>query len=212
MASKKWLIGLSATAIIAAFAAYSYASPWLTMRSIRSAATEGDLKSLEKLVDFNRVSERLAYDVTMQTLEPLGVNPQSETAYIAHKAFSSIITTIVRPEYMAKAAQELKKRKEASPKKAGEAGASTSSIDFTGNYLDVGRFQAFIKQPGKPEEEAFIIELTRLGPLSWQADRLILPKGLKTDALFIKKEDPKTDKKEGMATMKTPSFLSPEGK
>lgn len=161
----------------AGFGALSYASPWRALERLESAASRGDAAELSELVDFEAVRVNLARDLTDKTVESLGMDPYSDAAQTAFQTFLAVANTIVTPQAMGKATEELKKSA-AKPSGESKAKAGSERWSWEGRYASLGRFEVDIRPPGSAAGSApkIRVEFARQGPMSWRADRLALPK------------------------------------
>lgn len=168
-----WIAALCAALALGGFGGWSYYSPWMAVASLESAANRGDTAELERLVDFEAVRQRLAADMALRAAGALKMAPESPAGLAAYAAFSSVTAALVTPQALTQAAREMTKAK---AEGKGAAQKPSKPMELTGRYVNLGRFALVIAPRGSVAgSEAVVIQFRRLGPVSWRADRLVVP-------------------------------------
>lgn len=158
----KWRKSMAAlagvAAALAAVAGWSYASPWMAMSSLQSAARSGDVAELNKLVDWGSVRDKLTIDLGRRALASGGLAPNDERVQEVVLAVEAQVDKMVTPDNTIALFRE--------------AQGNGDKLLIKGLYMGMGSYIFAIENQSR--SSAITVVLKRQGPASWRVGEVIL--------------------------------------
>lgn len=174
--NRKYLVtGVAAAAVV--FVAWYFASPLVAFNSLKSAAKEGDVDRLERLVDFPAVRDSLkaqlmtALNASMAEDPEMKDNPFAGLAMMMVPAMvNGAVDAYVTPDGIGAMVQGQK------PVAAEETPAEPApDVKTSLGYSDLNTFRVRVDPP---DTEALTMVMHRDGLFGWELKRIELPADL----------------------------------
>lgn len=144
--------------VVAAVGVWSYASPWMTMSRLQAAADRGDTQTLNKLVDWGSVRDRLTIDLGRRALVSGGLAPNDERVPQVVLAVESTVGKMVTADNVVRLFKQTK--------------ANGDKMVIKGAYMSMGTYIFAIENQNT--KSAITVVLKRQGPASWKVVEVIL--------------------------------------
>ncbi|HVU05164.1 MAG TPA: DUF2939 domain-containing protein [Polyangiaceae bacterium] len=166
---------LLAAVIVLALAVWVFASPYVAVRGMKSAADAKDAAALSAYVDFAAVRESLKTGVQGKVAAVAGVAPENPFAAfgasLAQAFANPMIDTLVTPESLS---MMLAGNVPARAQGLMAAAAPGADVETSMGYTGVNTFELDVKGKGAPGNPIGFV-LTRSGVLSWKLTAVKLP-------------------------------------
>jgi len=180
--TKPYLVAVLVIAVVllAAFSGYFYASPYLTLRSIKKCVESGDAEQLSENVDFpilrKNLKEQLKVEMLKKTAKDLKDNPfKAFGVALASKFVDGIVETLVTPSGLTSLMEGKSKQTEREEEKKQPRTSKRRSKDLFPNastgYDSLSKFSVRVPHE-KGGEIRFV--LTRSG-LKWKLSNIVIP-------------------------------------
>jgi hypothetical protein len=173
--------------VIALFAAWLFATPYLTLRSIHSAAKNKDVAALSQYVDFPALKESLKTSLRSKIAQTLS-KAHSDNPYgnilgaagsrLALQLVDPLLDAALTPEIITELLQGQGRASSASAANHADRPLSVifpdKEIAVSRGYESFGRFAVTLREKDSGKEIATFI-LTRQGLFSWKVSGVNLP-------------------------------------
>jgi hypothetical protein len=175
---RKLLIALGTTAAVLFVGAWA-GSPFLAARALGEAASAGDARALERLVDFPRFRDSLKSEFNARLVGEMrgrtgGDDPLAGLgALLAPTLISGAVDALVTPQAIA-----LMVRTGRTPRPgARDADPATPEKEArrTLGYRDLNTFAIGFDEPGRPGDRALTLLMKRRGLFDWKLEAVDLP-------------------------------------
>ncbi len=168
----------SIVALVIAIVGYLYASPYLVLNSIKTAAQNGESEKVSQYIDYPSV--RQSFKDQMNTMMLKEVQKQENNGFAALGAMlasamvDKMIDAVVTPEGMTLMLQgkDLKQNASGSENESAESKQEEHQPDYETSYTSFNDFQVVIKDPNKSKEVKVL--MVRDG-WSWKINKIVVP-------------------------------------
>lgn len=168
----------SVLALVIAIVGYLYASPYLVLNSIKTAAQNGESEKVSQYIDYPSV--RQSFKDQMNAMMMKEVQKQENDGFAALGAMlasamvDKMIDAVVTPEGMTLMLQgkDLKQNVSGSENESSENKQEEHQPDYETSYTSFNNFQVMIKDPNKSKEVKVL--MVRDG-LSWKINKIVVP-------------------------------------
>ena len=168
----------SVIALVIAIAGYLYASPYLVLNSIKTAAQNGESEKVSQYIDYPSV--RQSFKDQMNAMMMKEVQKQENNGFAALGAMlasamvDKMIDAVVTPEGMTLMLQgkDLKQSVSGGENESAEHKQEEHQPDYETSYTSFNDFQVVIKDPNKSKEVKVL--MVRDG-LSWKINKIVVP-------------------------------------
>lgn len=176
MASKK--IGVVVAVLGIAVGAYWYASPYIAMKSMQSAALAKDADAFNDYVDYPKLRESLKGQFAALVSEKLGSGThsgaQSFGAALGMAMLGPMVDAFVRPEVVMKAMQEGKMQAKEGGGSSDSGQGKQESVKWDIQRKGLNKVIAYGNADGEPAAKpGFVFE--RSGFATWKLTEVRLP-------------------------------------
>jgi hypothetical protein len=144
--------------ILGGVAVWSYASPWLIMSRIQAAAMKSDAQTLNKLIDWGSVRDKLTVNWGRRTLIAARMEPNDERVSQVVLSVETMVGKLVTPDNLSKLYQQAK--------------GSGEKLLIKGAYMNLGSYIFAVEN--QTTKTAITVVLKRQGPGSWKVVEVIL--------------------------------------
>lgn len=168
----------SVVALVIAIVGYLYASPYLVLNSIKTAAQNGESEKVSQYIDYPSV--RQSFKDQMNAMMMKEVQKQENDGFAALGAMlasamvDKMIDAVVTPEGMTLMLQgkDLKQSVSGGENESAEHKQEEHQPDYETSYTSFNDFQVVIKDPNKSKEVKVL--MVRDG-LSWKINKIVVP-------------------------------------
>ena len=168
----------SVVALVIAIVGYLYASPYLVLNSIKTAAQNGESEKVSQYIDYPSV--RQSFKDQMNAMMMKEVQKQENDGFAALGAMlasamvDKMIDAVVTPEGMTLMLQgkDLKQSVSGGENESAEHKQEEHQPDYETSYTSFNDFQVVIKDPNKSKEVKVL--MVRDG-LSWKIHKIAVP-------------------------------------
>ena len=168
----------SIVALVIAIVGYLYASPYLVLNSIKTAAQNGESEKVSQYIDYPSV--RQSFKDQMNAMMLKEVQKQENDGFAALGAMlasamvDKMIDAVVTPEGMTLMLQgkDLKQSVSGGENESAEHKQEEHQPDYETSYTSFNDFQVVIKDPNKSKEVKVL--MVRDG-LSWKINKIVVP-------------------------------------
>lgn len=168
----------SIVALVIAIVGYLYASPYLVLNSIKTAAQNGESEKVSQYIDYPSV--RQSFKDQMNAMMMKEVQKQENNGFAALGAMlasamvDKMIDAVVTPEGMTLMLQgkDLKQSVSGGENESAEHKQEEHQPDYETSYTSFNDFQVVIKDPNKSKEVKVL--MVRDG-LSWKINKIVVP-------------------------------------
>lgn len=168
----------SIVALVIAIVGYLYASPYLVLNSIKTAAQNGESEKVSQYIDYPSV--RQSFKDQMNAMMMKEVQKQENNGFAALGAMlasamvDKMIDAVVTPEGMTLMLQgkDLKQSVSGNESESAESKQEEHQPDYETSYTSFNDFQVVIKDPNKSKEVKVL--MVRDG-LSWKINKIVVP-------------------------------------
>lgn len=168
----------SVVALVIAIIGYLYASPYLVLNSIKTAAQNGESEKVSQYIDYPSV--RQSFKDQMNAMMMKEVQKQENDGFAALGAMlasamvDKMIDAVVTPEGMTLMLQgkDLKQSVSGGENESAEHKQEEHQPDYETSYTSFNDFQVVIKDPNKSKEVKVL--MVRDG-LSWKINKIVVP-------------------------------------
>lgn len=169
--------------IVIAILAYLYASPYLALKNLKSAAQQNDIESVSHYIDYPSVRQSLKEQLNAYMLKELRQDKNNEFAKLGSMLASSMTDTLLdavitptgiglmlqgknlNPSHMP--AQTSSQNSDEKP------GKTTEKVEYKMYYTSFNRFVINVKNTERHDQRVQVI-MQREG-LNWKITQLIIP-------------------------------------
>lgn len=173
----KTIIGVI-IAIVVLVGGYFYASPYLVLNSIKSAAQAGDSEKVSAYIDYLSVRQSFKDQMNAHMVKEM-VSKETDGwealgSMIATTMVDKMVDAVVTPEGMTLMFQgkDFKQSLESHTDESSDQSSSKAEMQYSTRYLSMSLFEATLKNSGNGKELKVIME--RDG-LSWKVKKLVFP-------------------------------------
>ncbi len=194
-------VAILVIATVGGFSLYSYYSPDVWLKDIRTASQEGDKERLRDLIDFDSVKNWLKEDIKAQFTTSMGAKLGYDPFAALGVAMASLmvdpmVDMIVSPSGIAAL---IEKGRVQSPSKdttipaptTSESRSSNDTMNIERGYTSFSRYRIRIWPSDNQTKDPIIMSLKREGLFSWKLSSISLPSNLIGD--IDKPHSPKHD-------------------
>ena len=160
-------------ALVVVICSYLYASPYLAINSIKSAAQEGDSETVSKYIDYPSVRQSLKDQMNAKMMKEMA-NQKDDGfaalgAMLASTMVDKMVDGIVTPEGMTMMmkGKDLKDVVQPSIESTEEG-----KTEYKTRYTSYSDFEVVIQDPN--DSKAVTVKMVRDG-LSWKVNKIVVP-------------------------------------
>lgn len=174
----KKLIGALITVVIVLIGAYYYASPYLILNSIKSAAQAGNSEKVSTYIDYPSVRQSFKDQMNAYMIKEMGKHENDGFAalgtMIATSIVEKMVDAVVTPEGMTLMLQgkNLKDNQKGSSQQENSATHDENKPDYRSGYTSLNDFVVVIQDQDKTKE--IRVMMVRDG-LIWKINKIIVP-------------------------------------
>lgn len=171
----------TAIVIVIAIVAYLYASPYLVLRNMQSAAQQGDSEKLNQYIDYPSVRQSLKDQLNAHMLKELKQEHNNEFAALGAMLATSMTDTLLDAVITPTGVGLMLQGKNLNPSHMPNANASAAQqqeqseekVDYKTYYTSMNRFVVDVSNKQRHDQRVKVI-MERDG-LSWKLKELIVP-------------------------------------
>lgn len=174
----KKIIGALIAVVVLLAGGYYYASPYLVLSSIKSAAKAGDSEKLSAYIDYPSV--RQSFKDQMNTYMVKDIASKDTNGWealgtmIATTMVDKMVDAVITPEGVTLMLQgkDFRDSLKHSSEESSEQSSSKEKLDYSTRYLSMNLFEVTLKNPDNDKQLKVIME--RDG-LSWKVKKIVVP-------------------------------------
>nr|WP_228719633.1 DUF2939 domain-containing protein [Acinetobacter baumannii]UMW89928.1 Unknown (DUF2939-domain) [Acinetobacter baumannii] len=174
----KKLIGALITVIVVLVGGYYYASPYIVLNSIKSAAQAGDSEKVSAYIDYSSVRQSFKDQMNAYMVKDLASKDtdgwEALGTMIATTMIDKMVDAVVTPEGMTLMLQgkDFKESLKPHTEQSSDQTTSKEKLDYSTRYLSMNLFEVTLKNPNNDKQLKVIME--RDG-LSWKVKKFVIP-------------------------------------
>lgn len=174
----KKLIGSLIAAVIVLIGGYYYASPYIVLNSIKSAAQAGDSEKVSAYIDYPSVRQSFKDQMNAYIVKDMASKEtngwEALGAMMATTMVDKMVDAVVTPEGMTLMLQGKDFKDSLKPQTEQSSNQTTSKekLDYSTRYLSMNMFEITLKNPNNEKQLKIIME--RDG-LSWKVKKFVIP-------------------------------------
>ena len=166
--------------IVIAILAYLYASPYLALRNMQSAAEQGDSQRLNQYIDYPSVRQSLKDQLNAHMLKELKQENNNEFAALGAMLAKSMTDTLLDAVITPTGVGLMLQGKNLNPSHMPdhdsdptEKAQQEENVDYNAHYTSMNRFVVDVKNKQRHDQRVQVV-MQRDG-LSWKLKELIIP-------------------------------------
>ncbi len=174
----KKLIGALIAVIVVLVGGYYYASPYLVLNSIKSAAQAGDSEKVSAYIDYPSVRQSFKDQMNAYMVKDLASKDtdgwEALGTMIATTMVDKMVDAVVTPEGMTLMLQgkDFKESLKPHTEQSSDQTTPKEKLDYSTRYLSINLFEVTLKNPNNDKQLKVIME--RDG-LSWKVKKFVIP-------------------------------------
>jgi len=175
----KKIIGALIAIVVLLIGGYYYASPYLVLNSIKTAAKAEDSEKLSAYIDYPSVRESFKAQMNAYMVKDLAAKDsngwEALGAMIATTMVDKIVDAVITPEGMTLMLQGKDFRdslKHSSEESSDQSSPNQEKLDYSTRYLSMNLFEVTLNNPDSDRQLKVIME--RDG-LSWKVKKIVVP-------------------------------------
>ena len=174
----KKLIGALIAVIVVLVGGYYYASPYLVLNSIKSAAQAGDSEKVSAYIDYPSVRQSFKDQMNAYMVKDLASKDtdgwEALGTMIATTMVDKMVDAVVTPEGMTLMLQgkDFKDSLKPHTEQSSDQTTPKEKLDYSTRYLSMNLFEVTLKNPNNDKQLKVIME--RDG-LSWKVKKFVIP-------------------------------------
>ncbi|MDI9692372.1 DUF2939 domain-containing protein [Acinetobacter baumannii] len=174
----KKLIGAIIAAVIVLVGGYYYASPYLALNSIKSAAQAGDSEKISKYIDYPSVRQSFKDQMNAYMFKEMASKEangwEALGAMMASTMVDKMIDAFITPEGMTLMLQgkDLKSTSNSSDEHQVSEAKEKTKPEYISRYTSMNDFEVVVKDQDKDKEVK--VMMVRDG-LSWKINKIVVP-------------------------------------
>lgn len=174
--------------IVGGLAIYSYLTPDIAFKNIRTAALEGDNERLHELIDFHSVRAGLKEDLKSQFMTEMHGQIQGNPfaalgVAMVNMMIDPLVDAVASPSgitaFVEGRVRPLDEGGRTEPSMgSGDDEYAQGDVNIDAGYVSYSRYRVRLKVADKDSLEMSTFSLRRAGLFSWKLARVSLPKGM----------------------------------
>lgn len=167
-------------ALVLALGGYWYYSPFMSLKTMQTAAQQQDADTFNQYVDYSRVRDSLKEQMSALLGEQLGAErqsgPDSLGVLLGRAVINPLVDALVRPEVVMRAMNSGEFKPAVQSSGSGSSPAKMDEIQWQIERQTLNRVKAYAMEPGSTERSTALgMVFERDGFFRWKLIELRLP-------------------------------------